>query len=87
MGKRLTSQQKQFYEANGYMLGLPAVLTPPQVQDLNTGLEELMKLLKPGEDSKEIREWHESSRFLYDICTNNIILDYVEDILGPNFYL
>ena len=87
MGKRLTSQQRKFYEDNGYMLGLPPVLNPTQVQELNTGLEELMKLLKPGEDSKEIREWHESSRFLYDICMNDTILDYVEDILGPDFYL
>ena len=27
----------------------------------------------------------ENSRFLYDICMNDTILDYVEDILGPNF--
>ncbi len=87
MGKQLTDQQKKFYETNGYILGLPSVLSPQGVHELNDGLEELMKLLRPGEDSKEIREWHESSRFLYDICTNNTILDYVEDILGPDFYL
>ena len=87
MGKRLTDEQKKFYAANGYILGLPPVLTPAQVRELNLGTEELLKLLHPGEDSKEIREWHESSRFLYDICTNDIILDYVEDILGPDFYL
>jgi len=87
MGKRLTDEQKKFYAANGYILGLPPVMTPAQVRELNQGTEELMKLLHPGEDAKEIREWHESSRFLYDICTNDIILDYVEDILGPDFYL
>ena len=87
MGKRLTEEQQQLYHANGYMIGLPPVLSPQQVRELNDGLNELMKLLRPGEDSKEIREWHESSRFLYDICTNATILDYVEDILGPDFYL
>lgn len=87
MGKRLTNEQKKFYEANGYMIGLPPVLSSQQVRELNDGLEQLMKLLHPGEDSKEIREWHESSRFLYDICTDPTILDYVEDILGPDFYL
>ena len=87
MGKRLSDEQRKFYESNGYILGLPEVLAPQQVRELNEGTDELMKLLRPGEDSKEIREWHESSRFLYDICTNNTILDYVEDILGPNFYL
>jgi ectoine hydroxylase-related dioxygenase (phytanoyl-CoA dioxygenase family) len=57
------------------------------VKHLNSGLNELLRLLKPGEDPKEIREWHETSRFLYDICMNDTILDYVEDILGPDFYL
>ncbi len=87
MGKRLTGEQKKFYAAKGYLIGLPPVFAPQQVQELNGGLNEVMKLLRPGEDSKEIREWHETSRFLYDICTNDAILDYVEDILGPDFYL
>jgi ectoine hydroxylase-related dioxygenase (phytanoyl-CoA dioxygenase family) len=87
MGKRLTEEQQKFYHANGYMIGLPPVLPAQQVLELNDGLDELMKLLRPGEDSKEIREWHESSRFLYDICTNDMILDHVEDVLGPDFYL
>ena len=87
MGKRLTEQQRKFYEENGYLVGLPPVFNVGQVKDLNDGLTELMKLLRPGEDAKDIREWHESSRFLYDICTNSTILDFVEDILGPDFYL
>jgi ectoine hydroxylase-related dioxygenase (phytanoyl-CoA dioxygenase family) len=87
MGKRLTEQQKKSYESNGYIIGLPPVYDARGVLELNQGLDELLKLLKPGEDAKEIREWHESSRFLYDICTNDIILDYVEDILGPDFYV
>jgi len=87
MSKRLTDEQKKLYEANGYILGLPPVYDAQGVQELNQGLSQLMKLLHPGEDAKEIREWHESSRFLYDICTNDTILDYVEDILGPDFYL
>jgi ectoine hydroxylase-related dioxygenase (phytanoyl-CoA dioxygenase family) len=87
MGKRLTELQRQFYQKNGYIIGLPPVFTSDQVRGLNRGLDELMKLLKPGEDAKEIREWHESSRFLFDICMNATILDYVEDILGPDFYL
>ena len=87
MGKRLTEQQREFYKQNGYMIGLPPVFNSDQVRELNAGLAELLKLLRPGEDPKEIREWHESSRFLYDICMNDTILDYVEDILGPDFYL
>lgn len=87
MGKRLTELQQKSYHENGYIIGLPPVFSPAEVKELNAGLDELTKLLRPGEDAKEIREWHESSRFLYDICTNPTILDYVEDILGPDFYL
>ena len=84
---RLTEEQKKFYKENGYLIGLPAVYGPEEVKKLNQGYQELIKLLKPGEDDKEIREWHESSRFLYDIYTHPQILDYAEDLLGPNFYL
>jgi non-haem Fe2+, alpha-ketoglutarate-dependent halogenase len=87
MGKRLTPQQQSLYQTNGYIIGLPPVFNAMQVQELNEGLNILLKLLRPGEDAKDIREWHESSRFLYDICTNPTILDYVEDVLGPDFYL
>ncbi len=84
---RLSESQKRFYKENGYLIGLPAVYSSSAVSGLNDGYEKLIALLRDGEDEKEIREWHESSRFRYDICTNAQILDYVEDLLGPNFYL
>lgn len=87
MGKRLTEAQQKSYHENGYLIGLPPIYSPEGVKELNAGLDELMKFLRPGEDAKEIREWHESSRFLFDICTNPVILDYIEDILSPNFFL
>ncbi len=85
--RHLTPEQVSFYNDNGYLIGLPAVFTPDQVEELNTGLIELLRLLHPGEDPKEIREWHESSKFLYDICMNDAILDYVESLLGPDFFM
>ena len=88
MQKRsLTRDQVKFYEENGYLIGLPPVFNPGEVTKLDDGLTELLKLLHPGEDSKEIREWHETSRFLYDICMNENILDYVESLLGPDFFM
>src|ERR1019366_4345440 len=85
--RRLSEEQKQFFHLNGYLIGLPAIYSPAQVTELNAGYQELLTYLRPGEDEKEIREWHESSRFLYDICVEAQILDYVEDLLGPNYYL
>lgn len=84
---RLSDQQKASFDRNGYLHGLPPVYSPEEMENLRKGLGNLMGLLRPGEDSREIREWHESSRFLYDICMNHVILDYVEDLLGPNFFV
>lgn len=85
--KRLSAEQNSFFHRNGYLHGLAPVYNDAEVQNLKVGLKELMTYLRPGESSKEIREWHESSRFLYDICMQETILDYVEDLLGPNFFL
>jgi chlorinating enzyme len=83
----LTEQQKKSFHENGYLIGLPAVFNAEQVKDLNNGFQELIKLLHEGETIKEIREWHESSKWLFDICSTPQILDYVEGIIGHDFYL
>jgi non-heme Fe2+,alpha-ketoglutarate-dependent halogenase len=88
MGLRhLSEEQKTFYRENGYLLGLPSIYGPQEVASLNEGFLELKQLLKPHQDTKEIREWHESSRWLYNICSHPQIVAYVSGILGPNFYL
>ncbi|MBT3346779.1 MAG: phytanoyl-CoA dioxygenase family protein [Gemmatimonadetes bacterium] len=87
MPHRLTEEQKSTFQQQGWLADLPPVFDAAQVVDLNEGFRQLCGLLTAEEDSKEIREWHESSRWLFDICANEQILDYVEDILGPDFYL
>jgi non-heme Fe2+,alpha-ketoglutarate-dependent halogenase len=87
MSLALTPAQQDFYHANGYLLGLPPIFTPAEMVEHNANLVELMKLLEPGESAKDIREWHETSRWLYDICMNERILDLVEGVLGPNFFM
>jgi non-heme Fe2+,alpha-ketoglutarate-dependent halogenase len=87
MHYRLSADQQAFFRANGYLTGLPPVCTAAEIGALNGGLAELVKLLRPGETAKDIREWHEESLWLYEICRNPRILDLVEGILGPDFYL
>jgi ectoine hydroxylase-related dioxygenase (phytanoyl-CoA dioxygenase family) len=83
----LTEEQKRFFDANGYLIGLPPIFTPAEMADHNAALDELATLLEPGETPRDIREWHETSRWLYDICVHPRILDYVEGILGPDFFM
>lgn len=83
---RLSEEQKAFYHENGYLIGLPPIYTPEEMQRINAELPELLKLLHPGETAKDIREWHETSTYLYEIVMNPKIHDLVEGIIGPNFY-
>lgn len=82
----LSEEQKRFFNEQGYLIGLPRLFNDRDLTVFREGFTELSKLLESGESTKEIREWHESSRFLYDICVSPQILDYVEELLGPNFY-
>ena len=84
---QLSEEQKAFYHANGYLIGLPAIYTAAEMQQINADLPHLLALLRPDETAKDIREWHETSTYLYDICMNPKIHDLVEGILGPNFFL
>jgi chlorinating enzyme len=87
MSIQLTQTQVDFYRTNGYLIGLPPIYSVAEMARLNAELPELLKLLRPGETAKDIREWHETSRYLYDICLNPKILDLVEPILGPDFFV
>lgn len=82
----LNEQQVKDYEEQGYLKGLP-VFYEHEVIELNKGYQELAKLLKPGEKHTAMNGWHNTSKWLYDIATDNRILDYVESLLGPDFYL
>lgn len=86
MATNLTPEQIDFYHANGYLLGLPAIYSREQMDGMNADLPNLLALLQPGETAKDIREWHETSTYLYEIVMNAKIHDLVEGILGPNFY-
>jgi ectoine hydroxylase-related dioxygenase (phytanoyl-CoA dioxygenase family) len=83
---QLTEEQKEYYRKNGYLLGLPRIYSPSEMERINIELPNLLALLEPGETSKDIREWHETSTYLYEMVMNPKIHDLVEGILGPNFY-
>lgn len=83
----LSEEQKAFYQKNGFLIGLSPIYSQEEMEQKNAELPNLLNLLQTGETAKDIREWHETSTYLYEICTNPKILDLVEGILGQNFYL
>ncbi len=83
----LSSEQIQFFNENGYLTGLDPLFSADAVSALNHGFDEAARFLSPDQEHLEIRAWHETSRFLFDICMNPRILDYVEALLGTGFFL
>ncbi len=86
MTQALHLKQIQDFKNQGFLTGLP-VFSAVEMDKINQELANILNLLKPGESTKEIREWHETSRFLFDICMDTRILDYVESLLGTDFYM
>jgi non-haem Fe2+, alpha-ketoglutarate-dependent halogenase len=84
---RLSPAQQETYHRDGYLLDLPPIFSPEEMTRINAELPNLLALLKPGESSGEIREWHHTSTYLYEIAMNPRILDLVSGILGENFYI
>ena len=65
--------------------GLPPIFTRAEMNRINAELPQVLALLEPGETSKDIREWHEASTYLFELAMEPKILDLVEGILGANF--
>ncbi len=74
------------YRSQGFIAGLP-VLSASEIEQAQATYERLRGLLPPGTSPLAIDWWHQLDRELYEMCTKPNILDYVEQILGPDFYL
>ncbi|RAV23202.1 phytanoyl-CoA dioxygenase family protein [Paenibacillus contaminans] len=84
---RLTREQQESYKSEGYLIGMPAIFNEKEVEQLRAGYKRTLDMLNEDETPSDIIGWHQTSRWQYDICSHPQILDYVEDLLGPDFYL
>ena len=48
--------------------------------------DHLLGLLPEGANISRVNNWHKANRWVYDLCRTPTILDYVQDLLGPNFF-
>ncbi len=74
------------YHKQGYLMGLP-VFSPQEVDDLMATYNRLRSLLPEGKPTELMDWWHQLDRGLWEIASNPTLLDYIEPILGPDFYL
>jgi ectoine hydroxylase-related dioxygenase (phytanoyl-CoA dioxygenase family) len=70
----------------GYVKGF-RVFTDAEIATLQEEYEKLLLLLPPGKSISRVNWWHKRNRFIYDLCLDPRLLDHVEDILGPDFFL
>ena len=86
MAPTLTVGQTEQFVDRGYLSGME-VFDASEMSALRAGYAALCGLLEPGESPGAIREWHMASRWLYDVCSAPALLDLVEGVLGPDFYM
>ena len=82
--RRLTNKEKQQYSEQGYVKNLP-VFSYNGALELQGLFEELSSRLPSDVDINKTNMWHKASKKFHDLCRTPEILNYVEDILGPNF--
>jgi ectoine hydroxylase-related dioxygenase (phytanoyl-CoA dioxygenase family) len=83
--RRLTPQEKEQFHQWGYVKNLP-VFDQAAVPALQDRFRELHSLLPAGTDMNRVNNWHKANRWVYDLSRTPAILDYVEDLLGPDFF-
>ena len=83
--RRLTADEKRQFSELGYVSRMP-LFDASAVTRLQHRFHELVRLLLPDVDISGVNNWHKANRWVYDLCHTPAILDYVEDLLGPNFF-
>ena len=85
--RALTSEQIAFYNEHGYVrpLRIYAEAEAAHLCEYFDGLLAELRRLDDGRDAYAINGYQTTSRGIYDIVTEPRILDYVQDLLGPDF--
>jgi non-haem Fe2+, alpha-ketoglutarate-dependent halogenase len=82
----LTPEQLEQYHTHGYVKGF-RVFSDAEVLRFQEEYGKLVRLLPPGTSMSRVNWWHKRNRFIYDLCMDGRLLDFAEDILGPDFFL
>ncbi len=84
--RRLTQQQISFYNESGYIKPLDA-FSPAEAAKNRAYFDDLLAKVQKARsdlDAYSINGFHVHCAGLYDIVTNPILLDHVQDLIGPD---
>ena len=82
--RRLSPQQIEFFNQNGYLKGF-RIFNEDDVSANRHYFDRLLANLDPGKNSYSINGYHNRCRGIYDLVKNPLILEYVQELLGPHF--
>jgi hypothetical protein len=85
--RHLSREQIEHYNAQGYIRPL-SVFDEKEAGEIRAYFDAMLHDIlqrDDGRDAYSINSYQTKCRGLYDIVTDARILDYVEDLLGPNF--
>lgn len=81
--RRLGTEETRHFAERGYIKNLP-LFDAAGVAALQQRFDEFLGRVPTGDDINTLNNWHKANRWCYDLCHTPAILDYVEDILGPD---
>lgn len=82
--RRLTPEQIDFYNAVGYLKGI-SIFNQAEIDAHRRYFDRLLaKQMADGGDSYSLRRLTRYCQSVWDIATHPRILDYVEDLIGPD---
>jgi len=84
--RRLSAGDKAHYQRFGYLKNLP-VFDDDSVQKLQSLFYDMAALLPEGVDINKVNMWHKAHTAAQQLIHTSTILDYVEDLIGENFFL
>ena len=82
--RQLSQEQIESYNQNGYLKGFRIFNNEETIANRQY-LDRLLANLEPDKNSYSINGYHKHCQGIYDLVVNPIILEYVQDLLGPNF--
>ena len=86
--RSLTDAEINQFHADGYVLGLPlfAESAVPRLQAKALEMFAQLEDTVPGARVDSVNMWQKANRFCYELSRTPAILDYVQGILGPDFF-
>lgn len=82
----LSPAQVEQFHRDGYVAGIP-IFTEAELEPLRGEYLRAVRELPAGTNINFVNWWHKLNRVMYDACMDPRLLDCVEQLLGPDFFL